>query len=94
MGLHAVIQTCRHVPSPSIKELLEFTDLALCDIQCIESGKYKDAAGEPNELSLEGAKRLNMLRWAVRVVLIPDFNDSCEGEKKIVLFVKNKMGPV
>jgi hypothetical protein len=28
------------------------------------------------------------------VALIPDFNDSCEDVKKIVLFVKNEMGHV
>jgi len=95
VGFHTVIEICGHAPGPSIKKLLEFTDLVLYDIKCIDPGKHKDATGKSNELILENAKRLaQCIEMRVRVPLIPDFNDSHEDVKKTVHFVKNEMGPV
>jgi pyruvate formate lyase activating enzyme len=93
--IHTAIETCGYAPWPSMEKLLEYIDLLLYDIKCIEPGKHRKATGKSNERILENAKRLARSKSIkVRVPLIPDFNDSPEDVKAIVNFVNKEMGHV
>jgi len=94
-GLHTVIETCGYASWPSMEKLLDYTDLVLYDIKCIDPAKHKKATGKSNERILENAKRVALLKsLRVRVPMIPGFNDSPEDVKAIVKFVKKEMGPI
>jgi pyruvate formate lyase activating enzyme len=94
-GIHTAIETCGLAAWPTMEKLLEYTDLVLYDIKCVESGKHRAAAGQPNELILENARKIARLKpmW-VRVPMIPGFNDTIEEVKAITRFVRTELGPI
>lgn len=94
-GVHTAIETCGYAPWPTIKRLLDYTDLVFYDIKCIDPKKHRDATGQSNELILENARKLvRCIKMRVRVPLVTGFNDSPDEVKAIVNFVKNELGSV
>lgn len=94
-GLHTAIETCGYAPWPVVKKLLDYTDLVLYDIKCIDSKKHRDATGQSNELILENARKLvRCITMRVRVPLVPGFNDSPHEVRAIVNFVKKELRSV
>ena len=94
-GLHTALDTCGYASWSSMEKLLEYTDLVLYDIKCMEPRKHYDATGKFNKLILENAKRIARYKpMRVRVPVVPNFNDSPEEVKAIAHFVKAELGSV
>jgi pyruvate formate lyase activating enzyme len=94
-GLHTALDTCGHVSWSIFERLLEYTDLVLYDIKCINTIKHKEATGQSNDLILENAKKVYRIKpMRVRVPLIPGFNDSIDEVRAIAGFVNAKLGKV
>jgi len=94
-GLHTVLDTCGYAPWPIIEKLLEYTDLVLYDIKCMDAKKHHGATGKPNDIILENAKRIAKYKpMMVRVPMIPGFSDSAEEVRAIANFVKEELGSV
>jgi len=94
-GLHTALDTCGYASWSSMEKLLEYTDLVLYDIKCMEPRKHYDATGKFNKLILENAKRIARYKpMRVRVPIVPNFNDSPEEVKAIAHFVKAELGSV
>lgn len=94
-GLHTAMETCGYVPWQTLEKLLEFTDLVLYDIKCLDTKKHNKATGKPNDLIIANAKKIARSKeMRVRVPLIPGFNDSEEEVSELVRFVKKELGPL
>lgn len=94
-GIHTALETCGCVSWQILQQLLEYTDLVLFDVKCIDPKKHHEATGQFNELILENAKKIARLKpMRVRVPLIPGFNDSEEEIKTIVEFVRRELGSI
>lgn len=93
--LHTALDTCGYVPWQTMQKLLEYTDLVLYDIKCLDATKHSKATGEPNDTIIANAKKIAKYKeiW-VRIPLVPGFNDSAEDIRAIVRFVKKELGPV
>jgi len=92
-GLYTVIETCGYTSWPTLKNLLDYTDLVLFDIKCLDPVKHLNATGKENSLILDNAKKLAREKtMRVRVPLIPKFNDSIENIKAVLHFVKVELG--
>ena len=94
-GLHTTLDTCGYVPWQTMQKLLEYTDLVLYDIKCLNTKKHSKATGKPNDLIIANARRMAKYKetW-VRIPLVPGFNDSTEDIMAIVRFVKKELGLV
>ena len=94
-GLHTVLDTCGYASWSIVEELLEYTDLVLYDIKCLDAEKHHKATGKSNDIIFENAKRIAEYKpMIVRVPMIPDFNDSIEEVTKIAHFVEEELGSV
>ncbi len=93
-GLHTTLDTCGYASLKTMQKLLEYTDLVLYDIKCLDATKHSKATGKPNELIINNAKIIveSEDMW-VRVPLVPGFNDSEKEISEIARFVKNEIDP-
>lgn len=91
-GLHTAIETCGFTSWPTVEALLNYTDLVLFDIKCVDPIKHRDATGKDNRLIIENAKKIVKGKtMRVRVPLVPGFNDSDKGIRAILDFVKEEL---
>ena len=84
-GLHTAIDTCGCVNWGDIEKTLDFCDLYLYDIKCLDPTLHKEYTGVDNSLIIENLKRLSACGkdiW-IRVPVIPDFNNN-EAEMKAI----------
>jgi len=91
--LHTALDTCGYTLRKTMQRLLEYTDLVLYDIKCLDPAKHIRATGKSNELILENAKKMARSKemW-IRVPLVPGFNDSEEEVRMILTFIKEELG--
>ena len=72
-SLHTVIETCGYAQWDVMEMLLEYTDMVLFDIKCINEEKHIQGTTVSNRQILENAKKISRLKsMLVRVPLIPD----------------------
>jgi pyruvate formate lyase activating enzyme len=74
---HTAIDTAGSVLTEEVKAALEFTDLVLLDIKCIDPDIHKSLTGHPLQPTLDFAKYLeqqNIPVW-IRYVLVPGITD-------------------
>mgnify|MGYP001054450725 FL=1 len=92
LGIHTALDTAGSIPlSPSIKELLKYTDLVLLDIKHIDDEKSKNLTGFSNKNNLEFAKYLNNINipiW-IRQVLVPGYTDDKFDLQKLKAFINS-----
>lgn len=94
-SVHTVIETCGHVPWEYIEAILEFVDFIYYDIKHMDPVQHKKQTGVSNNLILKNAKRLLITKdaqVAVRVPIVPGFNDSKENIEAITKFVAESGG--
>lgn len=88
-GIHTAIDTCGYVPWESIEKTLDYCDLYLYDIKCLDAEKHKEYTGVDNALILSNLKRLSQTEkdiW-IRIPVIPKFNNTAEEMEKIAELV-------
>jgi pyruvate formate lyase activating enzyme len=92
-GLRTALDTCGAASWKTMQTLLEYTDLVLYDIKCLDAAAHRKATGKPNELILENLKKIAVSRetW-IRLPLVPGFNDYEEEVRTILAFVKRELG--
>lgn len=76
-GIHTAIDTAGPKLTEEVKEVLEYTDLVLLDIKCIDHEIHKTLTGQPLQPTLDFANYLEQKGipiW-VRYVLVPDITD-------------------
>jgi pyruvate formate lyase activating enzyme len=92
LGIHTALDSAGSIPlSPSIKELLKYTDLVLLDIKHIEDEKAINLTGFSNKNNLEFAKYLNNINipiW-IRQVLVPGYTDDKFDLQKLKAFINS-----
>ena len=84
-GIHTAVDTAGHVSFENFERILQYTDLFLYDIKCLDSKKHKLYTNVGNEIILSNLRRLQMLGakiW-VRIPVIKNVNDSMEEMKSI-----------
>jgi len=90
LGLHTAVDTSGCVAWSEIGKTLDFCDLYLYDVKCIDSSVHKEYTGADNSLILENLKKLSDTGkdiW-IRVPVIPDFNNSVGEMTNIADLVK------
>lgn len=94
-GLHTALDTCGYAPWETMRKLLEYTDLVLFDVKCVDVARHHHATGKTNEGIIQNAKKTAGLRemW-VRIPMVPGFNDSEEEVRELASFVKKEIGPL
>lgn len=92
LGIHTALDTAGSIPlSPSIKELLKYTDLVLLDIKHIDDEKSKILTGLSNKNNLDFAKYLsnnNIPVW-IRQVILPSYTDDENDLLKLKDFIES-----
>jgi pyruvate formate lyase activating enzyme len=84
------VETCGYVTDRAkLDRLLEYIDLFLYDIKCIDSEKHRRFTGIANELILENARYIasSGKSMIIRVPVVPGLNDSTEEMTAIGGFV-------
>lgn len=94
-GLHTALDTCGYISWQTLNKLVDYTDLVLFDIKCLDATKHHKATGKTNELIIKNAKKIAGLKemW-VRIPLVPGFNDSENEIREISSFVKKEVSPL
>lgn len=76
-GIHTAVDTSGHFLNENVKEVLNYTDLVLLDVKCIDSDVHKSLTGHPLQPTLNFAEYLEQKGipvW-IRHVLVPDITD-------------------
>lgn len=87
-NIHTCIDTAGSIPD--CKEILEYTDLVMFDIKGTNKENYKNMTGANIDTSLEFLKlcgKMNKKLW-IRVVIVPDINDTKEYVDELISFIK------
>lgn len=79
-GINTAIETTGAVQFDTVKDLLPWIDYFLMDIKHMDPVKHKAFTGHDNRLILENAEKIaaQAKYYAVRVPVIPGFNDTVE----------------
>lgn len=107
-GINTAIESMACAPWEVLEEILPYLDLYLMDIKHTNCEKHKKFTGKSNELMLENARKIALsgkTELAIRVPVIPTFNDTVEeiqgiarfsdtlpGVKKIYLLPYHRLG--
>jgi pyruvate formate lyase activating enzyme len=78
--LHTVLDTCLHVPTPSLAAVCADVDLFLCDLKLMSASRHRAFTGFTNELILQNMALLlkSGKDVLVRRPLIPGINDDAD----------------
>ncbi len=91
-GLHTVLDTCGHANWKTTKPILEYVDLVMLDIKCLDQAKHKKWVGVSNRLILENAAKLarSNVRIRLRLPIIHSVNFwDLQYPKDIVKFARS-----
>lgn len=91
-GLHTVLDTCGHANWNTTKPILNYVDLIMLDIKCLNDVKHKRWVGVSNRLILKNAARLAGLgiRMRLRLPIIHSVNFwDLQYPREIVQFAKS-----
>jgi len=95
-GINTAIETCGYSKWENFSKVLEFTDLVLYDIKCMNPLRHKEYTGVSNELILENVKKIAEMGIPIiiRVPVIPGFNSSENHMRELIGFVKDSVKTV
>lgn len=88
-GIHTCVDTSGYFFNDKVKEVLEYVDLVLLDIKCIDPDEYFELTKVPLENTLKFAKYLDEIgkpTW-IRHVLVPGITDRDDYLEKTADFV-------
>jgi len=91
--IHTTIETCGYTSWETLEQLLEYTDVVLYDLKCMDPEKHREGTGVDSGRILENARRVAAMRPVkFRTPLIPGFNDTPENVVATALFIKDELG--
>ncbi len=88
--VHTAVETCGYMRERTkLENLLNYLDLVLYDIKCVDSRKHERYTGVSNKLILDNAHLIasSGTEMIIRVAIIPGFNDSEDEIGRIAEFV-------
>jgi pyruvate formate lyase activating enzyme len=88
--IHTAVETCGYITDrKKIDDLLQYLDLVLYDIKCIDDELHKKYTGASNRIILENARHIASAgkEMIIRVPVIPGFNDREDEIRRIAEFV-------
>lgn len=90
-SLHTAIDTCGLCESAAFIKLCKKTDIVLFDMKHMDSLLHEKFTGKPNELILENVRLLseNNIRTAIRIPIVPSYNDDDDNLTKTAHFIKS-----
>jgi len=89
--VHTAIETCLHVSSETLADILPFVNTVICDLKIMDEEKHRKYTGVSNTLILKNMVALlksdqNML---VRMPLVPGINDDASSLSAIGEYLQN-----
>jgi len=77
-GIHTAVDTAGHVPFSRFEQILDYTDLFLYDLKCMDDDIHTRATGVSNALILENLTKLSAhgANIIVRIPVIHGINDT------------------
>jgi pyruvate formate lyase activating enzyme len=90
-GFNTCIDTNGSVMTPSVRELMDYTDLILLDIKQMDEGAHQQLTAVKNQLTLRFASYLHSINKPVwmRYVLVPGYSDNEEHMHKLGRFTES-----
>lgn len=88
-GIHTAVDTTGLASPETIKKVLEYTDLFLYDIKCINEENHKKYTGVSNTGILENLRYISQtgIAYRIRIPVIPDLVNTDENMDEIILFL-------
>ena len=90
--IHTALETCAHVPTPKLLEVLPYVDWLFADIKHMNPDQHQRETGVDNALILHNIRRILDSGWNGRLVIrspiIPGFNDTRENAEGTAIFMK------
>ena len=90
-GIHTAVDTSGCIFNEIVREALNYIDLILLDIKCMDEREYQDLTGGSLLTTLEFAKYLSLIKkpmW-IRHVLVPGVTDKDEFLEHLADFLKD-----
>jgi len=93
-GIHTAMDTTCYVEPNILAKCADRTDLFLCDIKHMDSGKHREYTGVDNTLILDNITRLAKMGKTIiiRIPIVPGFNDDIINIKKTAEYVTTLNG--
>lgn len=90
-GINTAVETSGYMSWNNLLKIVQFADLVLYDLKCMDSIKHKLFTGVPNRLILENARKIAKENKAIiiRVPIISTYNDDLENIRELAEFVKD-----
>jgi pyruvate formate lyase activating enzyme len=89
--IHTAVETCAHVETDLLLEILQWTDWLFIDLKHIDPAAHRAGTGVGNELILRNIAAVAAAGWdgrlVIRVPVVPGFNDSAENLRATAEFV-------
>jgi pyruvate formate lyase activating enzyme len=93
-GIHTAIETCGHAPWETVEQVLKYVDLVLYDLKHMDPAEHKKMTGVSNALVIENLKKIyheSHIPLAVRIPVIPGFNDTPENMEATASFILKEL---
>jgi pyruvate formate lyase activating enzyme len=94
-GIHIAVESAMNVTPETVKKILPYTDLFLCDIKNTDADSHKSGTGVGNERILDNISKIiafcaetNSVEMIIRIPVIPSFNADADSIKNIGRFVR------
>ncbi len=93
-GIHTAVEITGAFPWETVKTVVDYADVILYDLKCMDETQHKEGTGISNTRILENAKNLVREKKEIyfRMPLIPSFNDSREAVEAVARFVRDDLG--
>jgi len=89
--IHTGVETCAHVTTDLLQEVLRWTDWLFIDLKHMDSVAHRAGTGAGNELILRNVAMVAAAGWPgrliVRVPVVPGYNDTPENLQATAAFV-------
>jgi len=89
-GIHTAVESSLYAKYDNLLKVAEHCCMIMCDIKHMNSDKHREGTGVPNALVLENLRKLNRdfrVDIAVRIPLVPGYNDDPENVKETLEFI-------
>ena len=86
-GIHTAVDTSGCVPWKNIEQVLDYTDIFLCDVKAIDEDVHVKCTGVTNQSILENLKKLDAKgkKTEIRIPYVPKYN--ADQMEKIASFI-------